>query len=44
MIGQMVLREGSCLAARSHIRPAYRNFFPPGAEWQMSGLRLARWD
>jgi ergothioneine biosynthesis protein EgtB len=41
MSGQMVLRGGSCLSAREHIRPTYRNFLPPAAQWQVSGIRLA---
>ena len=42
MVGQVVLRGSSAFTPAGHARLSYRNFFPPAAGWQCSGLRLAR--
>lgn len=42
MLNQYVLRGSSSATPQGHSRGTYRNFFPAGARWQMTGIRLAK--
>jgi ergothioneine biosynthesis protein EgtB len=42
MVNQQVLRGSAAITPPGHTRLTYRNFFPPGARWPMTGVRLAR--
>ncbi len=42
MCNQMVVRGGSAVTWREHVRPTYRSFFYPKDRWQLLGFRLAK--
>jgi len=42
MVNQHVLRGGCVATPPGHRRASYRNFFPPGARWPFTGVRIAR--
>jgi ergothioneine biosynthesis protein EgtB len=42
MCNQLVLRGSSSATPPAHARTTYRNFFPPHARWQFTGIRLAQ--
>ncbi len=42
MANQYVLRGGSHLTPRGHVRSTYRNFWPADTRFQATGVRLAR--
>ncbi len=42
MLNQYVLRGSSSATPAGHSRATYRNFFPAGARWQFTGIRLAK--
>ena len=42
MDNQRVLRGGSCATPADHLRVSYRNFWPAGTRFQLTGIRLAK--